>query len=133
MAVPSLQRPHKLLYDQEGDDPTENPEAHRHRVIVGGACTGRGWGAQVKSADVTSVTSAHYSTQLYTVCHIWKEKDITAYRGSDRGHVTLHLRASVHDLLLRDESGALCTTNTTNRLIEDPATVSDEHLVHHCQ
>lgn len=38
MSVTSLQQTHKLLYDKEGDDPTEDPQAHGHHVTVGGAC-----------------------------------------------------------------------------------------------
>lgn len=39
---------------------------------------------------------------------------MTAYRGSDRGHVTLRFRASVRDRL-RGENEALCRTHTTQR------------------
>lgn len=39
---------------------------------------------------------------------------MAAYRGSDRGHVTLRFRASVRGRL-RGESEALCRTHTTQR------------------
>lgn len=46
------------------------------------------------------------------------------YRGSDRGHVTLHFRGSVRDPL-RGGSGALCRKQTEKSRIQtgDPAAV----------
>lgn len=64
----------------------------------------------VTCTDVTSAVyrgeGDHLSITRRPTHYTYKEKAITAYRGSDHGHVTLHLRASVRDLL-HGESGAL--------------------------
>lgn len=40
VAVVPLEQTHKLLHDQKGDDPAENPQTHRHVAAVVGSCTG---------------------------------------------------------------------------------------------
>ena len=40
VSVSALQQTHKLFYNQEGDDPTEDPHSHWHHVTVGGSCAG---------------------------------------------------------------------------------------------
>lgn len=38
MSVSSLQQTHKFLDDQEGDDPSEDPQTHGHHVTMGSTC-----------------------------------------------------------------------------------------------
>ncbi|KAF3834198.1 hypothetical protein F7725_025402 [Dissostichus mawsoni] len=46
-----VQCPHKLLHNQEGYDPTENPQTHGHRVTVGSPCAGRGQETQEQDEE----------------------------------------------------------------------------------
>lgn len=40
VAVVPLEQTHKLLHDQKGDDPPQDPQTHRHDMVVVGSCAG---------------------------------------------------------------------------------------------
>ncbi len=75
VAVSSLQQTHKLLYNQESNDPTENPQTHWHHVSVGSSCAG-GWKRAPVGTDTwtefdSSLIKSHLSLLLMTV-NGWK-------------------------------------------------------------